>query len=109
MIEQDYMKEQWFTLLKEQVEKSSRSQVARELSYSLTAISLVLNGKYNGKTDRLREKVWKKYTQVSCPYTQKVILLQTCVETATAKAPTHNPIKMAQWRACQNCPHCPKT
>lgn len=108
MIEQAYMQEDWFTLLREPVAQSSVRQVARELAYSATAISLILNGKYSGKPEKLRAKVLQRYAVVSCPFSGSVIPVYQCTETATGKAPTHNPIKMAQWRACQSCPYCPK-
>lgn len=104
MIEQAYMQEDWFALLREKVAQSSVSQVARDLAYSTTAISLILNGKYNGKPDKLRDKIWQRYAVVSCPFSGSVIPVYQCQETSAAKAPTHNPLKMAQWKACQNCP-----
>lgn len=108
IIKQDYMQEDWFALLQQKISQSNRSQVARELDYSLTAISLILNGKYRGRPDKLRAKVLYHYSVVSCPFVGNLIPLYQCTETATGKAPTHNPIKMAQWRACQSCPNCPK-
>ncbi len=92
VIQQPYMDEPWFAILSEQVAQSSRAKVAAELDYSLTSVSLIMNGKYAGKPDRLRDKVGK------------TIPLHVCRETANGKAPTHNPIKMQQWRACQSCP-----
>ena len=44
----DYMQESWFALLQNRAEQSSRRAVAREIGYSVTAVSLVLNGKYSG-------------------------------------------------------------
>ena len=104
VIRQPYMDEPWFGILSEQVAQSSRAKVAAELDYSLTSVSLVMNGKYAGKPDRLRDKVLARYTAVHCPFAGRTIPLHVCRETANGKAPTHNPIKMQQWRACQSCP-----
>ncbi|RRD90112.1 XRE family transcriptional regulator [Conchiformibius steedae] len=102
------MQEEWFAILKARVDESSRSAVARDLGYSTTAISLIMNGKYAGSTDKVSERVLEVYTRIACPYTGAEMPLMACMETANGKAPTHNPMKMAHWRACQNCPKRPK-
>ena len=104
-IAQPYMTEPWFALLTDKVAQSSRNKVAKELGYSLTAISLVMNGKYAGNPDRLRDKVLQQYSTVRCPHQGKTIALHVCQDLAQSPAPTHNPLKMQQWRACQKCPH----
>lgn len=108
-IKQPYMTEKWFKTLKEQIASKSMSVVAAELNYSKTTLSLIVNGKYAGKTtERVREKVLMTYDVVACPYQNQMIAMSECVALATMSAPTHNPIKMQQWRACQNCPKRPK-
>lgn len=102
---QPYMSEKWFQILSEQVAQKSRRQVAKELDYSTSAISLVMNGKYGGKTDQLRDRVLRQYKRVHCPFIDKLIPIPQCQGTAHSKAPTHNPMKMQQWRACQSCPN----
>lgn len=101
--EQSYMNEEWFQILKDEVEKKSRSQVAREMGYSSTAISLIMSGKYMGKSDKVRDKVLQQYTRVFCPYLKQNIPLCQCVDAQNSKAPTHNPLKMQAWKACQGC------
>lgn len=108
MIEQDYMSEQWFALLKAKIAEKTMQVVAAELAYSKTALSLIVNGKYVSKTNRLRDKVLATYQVTACPYHNKLIPLNECVSLATATAPTHNPLKMQQWRACQRCPNKPE-
>ena len=102
------MKEKWFGILEARVAESSRGVAAKELGYSLTAVSLIMNGKYAGSTDKVCERVLEVYTRITCPHTETEMLLMACMETANGKAPTHNPMKMAHWRACQNCPKRPK-
>lgn len=100
----DYMNEGWFGLLKAQIAAASLRQVAAELGYSGTTLSLIIHGKYAGKTDRVAAAVAARYETVACPYQGKTIPLHECRSTAQGKAPTHNPMKMQQWLACQKCP-----
>lgn len=104
----NYQHEHWFTLLQQRVAQSSTRAVADELQYSTTSISLILNGKYQGKPDRVAQKVLQQYAKVHCPFSGQTIALHQCQSTAHGKAPTHNPMKMQQWRACQSCPKRPK-
>lgn len=108
MIKQAYMDEEWFAILSERVSQSNAKAVAAELGYSKTALSLILNGKYKGKPDCLRDKVIFRFVRVNCPHQKQVIPMYECVGLAHSPAPTHNPIKMQQWRACQSCPKRPK-
>ena len=99
----DYMNEGWFSLLKAQIATASLRKVAAELGYSGTTLSLIVHGKYAGKTDRVAAAVAARYETVACPHQGKTIPLHECHDTASGKAPTHNPIKMQQWLACQKC------
>ena len=99
----DYMNEGWFALLKAQIAAASLRQVAAELGYSGTTLSLIVHGKYAGKADRVAAAVAARYETVACPYQGKTIPLHECRSTAQGKAPTHNPMKMQQWLACQKC------
>lgn len=101
------MNEGWFSLLKTQIATASLRRVAAELGYSGTTLSLIVHGKYAGKTDRVAAAVAARYETVACPHQGKTIPLHECHDTASGKAPTHNPIKMQQWRACQTCPKRP--
>ena len=100
----DYMEKQWFKVLKEEVERSSQRLAAEKFGVSLTTVSLIMNGKYQAKTDKVADRVMQVYTNVECPYTGSVMTLKDCREQAASQAPTHNPIKMQHWRACQNYP-----
>nr|DAS41287.1 MAG TPA: LAC REPRESSOR HEADPIECE/DNA Complex, HALF-OPERATOR, LAC OPERATOR, LAC [Caudoviricetes sp.] len=97
------MNEGWFALLKAQIAAASLRQVAAELGYSGTTLSLIVHGKYAGKTDRVAAAVAARYETVACPYQGKTIPLHECRSMAQGKAPTHNPMKMQQWLACQKC------
>lgn len=106
--EQPYMQEKWFLLLKEQVALKNLRTIAQELNYSITTLSLIINGKYVGKTDRFRDAILKHNNTVDCPYQNKLLKMSECCALSSAPAPTHNPMKMQQWRACQSCPNNPK-
>ena len=108
VIEQPYMRELWFAVLCDEVARSSRTVVAKQLNVSVPTISLIMNGKYGGKPDAIRQKVLLRFTQVRCPHTQQTVILLDCQTIAFGQAPTHNPVKMAHWRACQSCPHKPR-
>lgn len=103
MNDKDYMKEDWFAVLKEEVEKNGTAKTAARLRYSMTSISLILNGKYSGKPDRVAAKVREVFRKVMCPFENRRMDRTECIEIALAPAPTHNPIKMQHWRSCQKC------
>ena len=95
----------WRALLDEATSKNSQREVAERLGYSHTTLNLITNGKYGGKTDKFAARVIEVYGVVDCPHLLAKIPLSQCRNTAHGKAPTHNPTKMAHWRACQRCPH----
>ena len=103
MNEKDYMKEDWYAVLKEEVAKDGLMKTAAKLRYSATSISLILNGKFNGKPDKVAAKVADVFRKVMCPFEGRRMERAECIEIALAPAPTHNPIKMQHWRACQKC------
>lgn len=99
-----YMQAYWFETLKAEVERTSRQEVADLLEVSRTTISLVMNGKYGGKTSAVAFRVMDKLGRFPCLYDGQIISPTVCRSTATAAAPTHNPAKLAAWSACQRCP-----
>ena len=100
-----YMQAPWFAVLTAEVaRRKSRQSVADALGVSRTTVSLVLNGKYQGKTDKVAERVNEKLGGFACLYDNQTITPDACRATAQAAAPTHNPAKLAQWSACQRCP-----
>lgn len=101
-------KPEWKQLLGNAVANTSTRQVAKEIGYSAATVSLVLADKYPGNTAKVASKVMARYSRVHCPYDDKEIAKSRCGDLATARAPSHNPIKMAHWRACQRCHHNPK-
>lgn len=98
--------EHWLELLKARAEATSKAAVALELGVSRTAVSLVLAGKYPGKTDRMRERVLEMLSRVRCPYSGGMVSPADCAEMA-GKMPTSSPGALRWWRRCQRCEHNP--
>ncbi|AOJ10575.1 helix-turn-helix domain-containing protein [Burkholderia mayonis] len=99
--------EQWLTLLRSAVAASTQTDVARKLDLSRTTISLVLSGKYPGKTDRVAARVLRVFGQVKCKHTAELVTLAVCLDFAARRPPVNNPLALSHWRTCQSCPHRP--
>lgn len=94
----------WLAMLREAVNATSQTDVAKLLDVSRTTVSLVLSGKYPGKTDRVAARVLKTFGQVQCTHTGQLISLTVCVSFANRRAPINNPMELRHWRTCRNCP-----
>lgn len=96
----------WLELLRCEAVATSIGAVALRLGYSRTAISQVLSGKYPGNTAKIEVAalaVLEAPLTVACPYVGSDIPIDTCRATSTNRAPTHNPVLMWHWAACQQC------
>ena len=93
----------WINTLRAACGDSSIGQVAIQLGYSRTAVSLALAGRYPGDTRHLARQVMAKLAVVQCPHSDQTISIAECHATASGRAPAHNPAKMALWRTCQRC------
>jgi hypothetical protein len=96
----------WLQLLRTEAGLTSKDAVAKLIGYSRTAISLALKGTYPGGTEKLERKVLATLDPsrvVLCPYERKTIPVELCRELSSRRAPTHNPVQMGQWSACQRC------
>lgn len=96
----------WLELLHAQVAASSRQAVADALGVSRTAISLLMSGKYPGKTDNMAARVVDVFSRVQCPHSGQMVSPGECAQRA-ASMPTSSPGALRWWRACQTCPHAP--
>ena len=101
----------WLELLRQAAAATSKQAVATELSQlskkkiGRSAISLILNGKYPAKTERIETLVLTRYAQVQCPHLCEQISYADCRGYHTREVPTSNPFAVRHWRACQACPH----
>ncbi|MGL6047480.1 MAG: XRE family transcriptional regulator [Vogesella sp.] len=98
----------WLYLLRTEAQRTNIATVAKLLGYSRTSISLVLAGKYPGQTKRIADSVLKKLDRLVCPYLGEGLAVSECRAIATSAAPTHHPMKLSHWRACQRCPKRPQ-
>lgn len=69
---------------------------------------LVWEAKYPVQPDRIAEAVVALLEVVECPHAKQTLPLAECHAIATASAPTHHPMKLGHWRACQRCPNRPQ-
>ncbi len=94
----------WIGLLRQEAKRSTIAASAGRIGYSRTTVSLVLSGKYPGDTSQVAKAVIQHLEQaIACPYLGSEVDSNTCRTYANGPAPTHNPMKMAHWRACQQC------
>ncbi|GAB6127331.1 LacI family transcriptional regulator [Humidesulfovibrio idahonensis] len=100
------MTKDWLTLLSEAVAESSKAAVAEELGVSRPAVSLLLLGKYPGKTDRMAARILERYARLDCPHTGKSVTPDHCRKFC-GPVPTSSPAALRQWRACLTCPNNP--
>lgn len=98
----------WLVLLRSEVEKTSIGRAALRVGYSRTAISQALSGKYNRSLDNLEAKVLAALElpmAIACPYLGLNLPTTMCNDMSGRPAPTHNPVAVNWWRACQTCEH----
>lgn len=98
----------WLQLLRAEAERTSIAAIAVRLGYSRTSISLVLAGKYPVAPDRIAQAAIALLEVVVCPHAGQTLPLTECRSTALGAAPTHHPMKLSHWRACQRCPNRPQ-
>lgn len=96
----------WMAMLKEQVEARSITAVAADLGVSRTAVSLVLSGKYPGRTDKMAARIVDVFSRVRCPYSGGLVSPAECAQRA-GKMPMGSPGTLRWWRMCQECEHKP--
>lgn len=83
-------------------------QIADEIGYSRTAVSLYINGKYKADPQPIETAVLKAYDRHDCPYTREVIAPEVCRRKALAAEPFGGSERRRWWLACQSCPHKPE-
>lgn len=87
---------------------NSLAKIAQKIGYARVSLSLAINDKYVGKTDKIRDAYIEYRKQVLCPYVGETVSRQYCIDHANGDAPTHHPAKLRHWQACQKCEYCPK-
>lgn len=95
------------SLLAHEVEQSNRARVGERLGISRTAVSLVLVNRYPASTENVERRVLDVLGRIDCVALGEVITAEQCQTYRERPAPTHNPMAMQHWRACQHCPSNP--
>ncbi|WP_420996210.1 MarR family transcriptional regulator [Cupriavidus sp. 30B13] len=103
-----YMAAPWFADLQREVRASTQAHVAQRMGVSRVTLNIFLNGKGeygNGgaKPDRMELRYRQAFEQLSCPHDGQTVGVQHCREKALSGAPTHNPLQLGHWKACQQC------
>jgi hypothetical protein len=99
--------EKWFQVLDEQINKTNITEVARQIGYSRTSVSLVYSGTYDGGTTAIALKVMKTFTDlVNCPFLDEDITNGECSDHQSRAMPTSSPKDLRHWMECRSgCPH----
>lgn len=113
MIWCNYMDADWFKALEREVAATNKTQVALKMGVDRATVSAVVNGlaaygKGTAKTTNFEREFRRAYEQLECPYTGGNVGAVYCRENALCSAPTHNPLQMMHWQACQQCSHKPR-
>lgn len=91
----------WRSLLEQAVAATSVADVARRLGVARSSLSLLINGKYPGGTDKMARRIMA--TLAACPVYSGTRSAATCGARRAEPVPTSNPFALRQWRECQHC------
>ncbi len=97
----------WLDVLKSSCQERGLTTVGKQLGYSKTTISQVINRKYPGDLERIQKQVEAQLmqNQVECPFLGD-IALSICLQHQERKFSVTNPMRVQMYRACrQQCPH----
>lgn len=96
------------TLLAREVEQSNRTRAGERIGMSRTAVTLVLQNRYPSPTTQgVERRVMDALGRIGCVALDQEITAEQCQNYRQRQAPTHNPMAMQHWRACQHCPNNP--
>lgn len=95
-------------LLGAEVARSSMAKAGQRIGMSRTAVSLVLANRYpSPSTAGVERRVMDALGRLECVALGEVVTASECQSYREKAAPTHNPMAMQHWRACQHCPNNP--
>ena len=96
------------SLLAGEVNRSNRTLAGRRIGMSRSAVSLILSNRYpSPSTAGVERRVMEALGRIECVALCEVITAEQCQTFRERRAPTHNPMAMQHWRACQHCPNNP--
>jgi len=107
-----YFDAAWFQTLKNEIANSNITKVAEKIGISRPTLSIFMHGKGlygNGKASsaNIEIRYRQAYEKLVCPHTGSEVGIAHCRQVALCPAPNHNPLKMVQWQACQQCSYKP--
>lgn len=95
-------------LLAAEATATNRTAAAQRIGMSRTAVSLILSNKYDSpSTAHVERRVMEVLGRIECVAVGQSLTVEQCQTFYTRPAPTHNPMAMQLWRACQQCPFNP--
>lgn len=102
----------WRALLGQAIEAAGRggvTRIAARLGVSRPYVSQVLNGLRSNVPQQFVDRVIDRLHVVAeCPATLQAQPRTECRRIALGAAPTHNPLSLRIWQACQRCAHKPE-
>ena len=104
----------WLEVLRAEASRPrvTKQSIANQLGISRTAVSLLIDGKYTAKTDKVSKKIANKVMalyadKVWCPHLRNELSPKACRHHATAPMSNSDPAKLKHWAACRTCSHNP--
>lgn len=95
-------------LLGAEVARSNMTKTGQRIGMSRAAVSLVLANRYpSPSTAGVERRVMDVLGRLECVALGEVVTASECQSYREKAAPTHNPMAMQHWRACQHCPNNP--
>lgn len=95
-------------LLAAEATATNRAKAGKRIGMSRTAVSLVLVNKYDSpSTAGVERRVMEVLGRIECVAVGETLTVEQCQGFYQRSAPTHNPMAMQHWRACQQCPNNP--
>ena len=81
----------------------TRQQIAIDIAYSRTAVSLYLSGKYHADLASLEKAICRAYDRHECPHTGDTVEPTLCHKKALSPKPFGGAERLAWWTTCQTC------
>ncbi|SNT07082.1 hypothetical protein [Pseudomonas segetis] len=98
----------WINLLAREVEQSNRTLAGERIGMSRSAVTLALANRYpSPSTAAVERRVLDALSQIECVAIGETVTAPQCQSYRERQAPTHNPMAMQCWLACQRCPNNP--
>ncbi|WP_110972168.1 hypothetical protein [Pseudomonas huaxiensis] len=95
-------------LLAAEAGATDRTRASKRIGMSRTTVSLILANKYSSpSTASVERRVMEVLGRIECMAVGEALTVEQCQGFYQRSAPTHNPMAMQHWRACQQCPFNP--